>query len=602
MEDVQSSQVRAIVSALNQVVYDYHVPIITAGNFLTNDQTGAPLPGNSYANMQALLNVTLGGSGTATYSVTADPTALANHNPVVAGYAPGELIGGASGQFAGTTAGYYTNTGYLTFSGVTQPATVLADINIQGGATVAGVVQTTTGGTNTVFATTGLLGDSNLLQHAIQNAVFGTTPSLSLDITRMAGVVDSRTDMDQSQFPSDVSPGAGQQGIYDALIPMLQQWKQQYNFVGSYYINVGDDANPANENSTNWAVSAPYYKAIIAMGSEIGNHSYTHLINPPTVDANGNPVPTITINSHEGPQTVNSWDENTNTLYVTPPANGSAPNWTFAYEFGQGKTIEQQNIGITIAGAAVPGANDTVATSQQIETVLPERGGRPHRLCQRRLDRCGFGRPQCVRLFDPSDTGSVYIAPNITFDFTEIQYQNKTAAQALTDWETLFNQLSANSQVPVIVWPWHDYGPTDWDTNGSGGDGAGPGYTEAMYADFIAYAYNAGYEFVTSEDLAARIAAQQKATLSETTNGNVITATITADPSAPDLGAMALNVVNGTTGQVIQNAGNWYAYDTNSIFLPYAGGTFNVTLGTTQDDVTHIDALPMRADLQSRHR
>ena len=537
MEDVQSSQVSSIVSALNHVVYDYHVPIITAGNFLTNDQTGAPLPGNSYANMQALLGVTLNSSGTATYSVTADPTALANHNPVVSGYAPGELIGGASGQFAGTTAGYYTNTGYLTFSGVTQPATVLADINIQGGATVAGVVQTTTGGTNTLFATTGLLGDSNLLQHAIQNAVFGTTPSLSIDITRMAGVVDSRTDMDQSQFPSDVSPGAGQQGIYDALIPMLQQWKQQYNFVGSYYVNVGDDANPANENSTNWAVSAPYYKAIIALGSEIGNHSYTHLINPPTVDANGNPVPTITINSREGPQTVNSWDENTNTLYITPPANGSAPNWTFAYEFGQSKTIEQQNLGITIAGAAVPGANDTMATAQQIEKYYQSVAGGLTGYVNGGWTGVGSGAPNAFGYLTPGDTGSVYIAPNITFDFTEVQYQNKTAAQALTDWETLFNQLSANSQVPVIVWPWHDYGPTDWDTNGSGGAGAGPGYTEAMFADFIAYAYNAGYEFVTSEDLAARIAAQQKATLSETTNGNVITATITPDPTAPDLGA-----------------------------------------------------------------
>src|SRR4029077_921443 len=128
-----------------------------------------------------LLNLTLDRFGIATYSATPDATALANNNPVIADYAAGELIGGASGQFAGTTQGFYTNTGYLTFSGVTQPATVLADINIQGGASVAGVMQTTTGGTNTVFATTGLLGDSNLLQHAIQNAVFGTTPSLSLD-------------------------------------------------------------------------------------------------------------------------------------------------------------------------------------------------------------------------------------------------------------------------------------------------------------------------------------------------------------------------------------------------------------------------------------
>ena len=33
MENVQSSQASAIVSALNHVVYDYHVPIITAGDF-----------------------------------------------------------------------------------------------------------------------------------------------------------------------------------------------------------------------------------------------------------------------------------------------------------------------------------------------------------------------------------------------------------------------------------------------------------------------------------------------------------------------------------------------------------------------------------------
>jgi hypothetical protein len=589
MENVQSSQVSSIASALSHVVYDYHVPIITAGNFLTNDQAGAPLPGNSYANMQALLNVTLNASGTATYSVTPDAAALANHNPVMAGYAAGELIGGASGQFAGTTAGYYTNTGYLTFSGVTQSATVLADINIQGGSTVPGVVQTTTGGTNTVFATTGLLGDSNLLQHAIQNAVFGTKPSLALDITRMAGVVDSRTDLDQSQYSSDVSPDSGGPGIYDALIPILQQWKQQYNFVGSYYVNIGDNANPDLGNSTDWSVSAPYYRAIIATGSEIGNHSYTHLVNPPTIDANGNPVPLNSLGT-------STWNENTNTLYVTPPANGSAPNWTFDYEFGQSKTIEQQNIGITIAGAAVPGANDTFSTSQQIMKYYQTVAGGLTGYVTGGWTGAGSGYPNAFGYMSPTDTGSVYLAPNITFDFTEIQYQNKTPAQALADWESLFNQMSTHSQVPVIIWPWHDYGPTNWDTSGTG---IGPGYTAQMFTDFIAYAYNAGYEFVTAETLAARIAAQQKATLSETTNGNVITATITPDPTAPDLGAMAFNVINGATGQVIQNAGTWYAYDSNSIFLAHNGGTFNVTLGTTQDDVTHIDALPMRADLLS---
>ena len=385
------------------MVYEYHVPIITAGGFMTNDQLGNALPGNSYANMQSLLNVTLGTSATATYSVTPDATALANKNPVIAGYTAGQLIGGASGQFAGTTAGYYTNTGYQTFPGYTQPATTLADINIQGGASVPGVVQTTTGGTNTVFSTTGLLGDSNLLQHAIQNAVFGTTPSLAMDITRFAGVLNSRNDTEDAQYPADVSPTNGSPGIYSQLIPMLQQWQQQYDFVGTYFINVGDNANPANANSTNWTVSKPIYDQLLQMGNEIGSHSYTHLINPPTVDANGNPVPNIVVNTTAGAETVNSWSENTNTLYVMPPANGSAPNWTFAYEFGTGNSIMESNIGIPIAGAAVPGANDTVATSDNIEQYLPDLGAarRRDRLRRGWLDRGRLRRPQCFWLHRP---------------------------------------------------------------------------------------------------------------------------------------------------------------------------------------------------------
>jgi Ca2+-binding RTX toxin-like protein len=588
MENVNSADASAIAASLHQIVYDYHVPLITAGNFMTNDQSGAPLAGNAYANMHELLNVTLGGYGTATYSVTPDAAALASQNPVMAGYHSGELIGGASGLFAGTTPGYYTNSGYMTFAGLTQPATVLADINIEGGGTVAGVIQTTTGGTNTVFATAGLLGDSNLLQHAIRNAVFGTAPSLAIDITRMAGVVDSRTDMDQSQFPQDVSP-AGGHGIYDALIPILQTWKQQYNFVGSYYITVGDNANPDIENTTNWTISAPYYRAIIAMGGEIGTHSYTHLVNPPAVDANGNPIPLNGLGD-------STWGENANTLYVTPPANGSAPNWTFNYEFGQAKTIIQQNLGITIAGAAVPGASETVGTSQNIMQYFQSAPGGPTGYVTGGWTGVGAGYPNAFGYMTPSDTGSVYIAPNITFDFTEIQYLKKTPEQALADWRAQFDSLAAHSETPVIVWPWHDYGPTNWDTDGTG---SGPGYTTDMFTGFISYAFNAGYEFVTTEDLASRIAAQQKATISETTNGNVITATVTADPTAPDLGSMALNVVNAAAGQVIQNAGSHYAYDSDSVFLTYGGGSFSVTLGTTQDDVTHINALPMRADLLS---
>jgi hypothetical protein len=283
---------------------------------------------------------------------------------------------------------------------------------------------------------------------------------------------------------------------------------------------------------------------------------------------------------------------NTNFLSTT----GTGP-FTYNYEFGQSKQIEDSNIGITVAGAAVPGANDYLPDSENILQYFPSTAGGLTGYVTGGWTGVGSGSPNAFGYVTPSDAGSVYIAPNITFDFSEIEYENKTPDSGLADWESLVNQLSANSETPIIVWPWHDYGITDWPIGGIGT--TPPGYTEALFQDFIAYAYNAGYEFVTSEDLASRIAAEQAATLSETTSGSVITATVTPNPSEPDLGAMAVNVVNGAAGQVIENAGSWYAYDSDSVFLPYGGGTFTVTLGTTQDDVTHVDYLPMRADLQS---
>ena len=45
------------MSTLTSAVYNYHIGIITAGDFLTNDQTGAALPGNAYSNMETLLGL-----------------------------------------------------------------------------------------------------------------------------------------------------------------------------------------------------------------------------------------------------------------------------------------------------------------------------------------------------------------------------------------------------------------------------------------------------------------------------------------------------------------------------------------------------------------
>ena len=43
----------------------------------------------------------------------------------------------------------------------------------------------------------------------------------------------------------------------------------------------------------------------------------------------------------------------------------------------------------------------------------------------------------------------------------------------------------------------------------------------------------------------------------------------------------------------------WYAYDNDSVFMDADGGHFTIKLGSTPEDVTHITALPSRAQLLS---
>ena len=52
-----------------------------------------------------------------------------------------------------------------------------------------------------------------------RGVVLGTQPGVALHMSRDAGIVAARMDMDQSQFPADVSPAAGGAGIYDTADP-----------------------------------------------------------------------------------------------------------------------------------------------------------------------------------------------------------------------------------------------------------------------------------------------------------------------------------------------------------------------------------------------
>lgn len=520
-----------IANTLELAVEQYHIGLIAAGDFMTNDETGALLPGDPYSRMKDFFDLTRADGGTGILDVRAG----AISHPVMEGYASGELIRHYAGAL-GTGVGWASFVDATPLSGAAQ--TVLAT-QTANNLTTSAIIATETGGRNVHFSSESLLGDNNQLQHAIDWSVNGTGVTVGLQLGRQSTVFASRTDMDQAMELTDVDPPNGAPGIYDVLLPILQTWKTLYNFVGSYFVDIGD--NPAEEQATNWTVSAPFYRQILALGNEIGTHTISH-------------------------------PENTNLL---TPAQ-------IEYEFNQSRLILEQQLAIPILGAATPGAPERLFTSErQIQYFNYLSGGAAF---------VGAGYPGAFGYLTPGLQDKVYLAPNMSFDFTLVGFQGKTPEQAYAAWIEEFNALTSHADVPVVIWPWHDYGPTLWSVD----SGVASPYSLAMFTDFIAAAAGAGAEFVTMLDLATRIQSLEKSTLTFDKVGDTINATVVS----ADAGKFALDL-DHLGAQIIKGVAGWYAYDRDSVFLAKNGGTFTINLGASADDVTHITALPARAELIS---
>ena len=208
-----------------------------------------------------------------------------------------------------------------------------------------------------------------------------------------------------------------------------------------HYINVGN--NPPDQQ-TDWTISGPFYQQLLAMGNEIGTHSYTH-------------------------------PEDTNLL--TPEQ--------IAFEFADSLAVIEQNLGINVTGAAVPGAPERLPTSLEILPFFDYISGG--------YSAVGAGYPGAFGYILPSQQDKVYIAPNAVFDFTLNEFRDLSAAQADAFWAQEFASLTAHSDVPIVVWPWHDYGPTLWEVN----PGTASPYSLAQFTNYISRAAQAGAEFVT---------------------------------------------------------------------------------------------------------
>ncbi len=593
----------AITETLTRLIYDYDVSLIAGGDFMTNDKNGAALPGNSYERMDLLFGVqrTGGDGGAITVQTTASGHAVTEgyatnstiHQYNVITYSDGSVSTPATSYFTATNSAY-------------APATTIATQTVAtsgGPVTQAAVIGTETGARNVIFATEAFLADSNLLGKALDwttNA--DATVSVSLNMSRSSSIVSSRNDMDQSQESADVD-GIDNNGvgIYDVLMPILQAWKTQYNFVGSYYVNVG--YNPPDQE-TNWTISKPYYQQLLAMGNEIGSHSYTHPANTNFLtglidtDAKLQAFVTTYKADAEADHSVDAALEGLSVAQynaeLTTALNSTGAltalqrailTTTFQFQFELSKQIIETQLGITLSGAAVPGMPESLNTAREIIQYYDYLSGG--------ASLVGAGYPGAFGYLSADEANKVYLAPNMSFDFTLMGWQDLTIAQAKAAWTAEWNSITANSDMPIAIWPWHDYGPTEWiiDT-GSPSD-----YKLELFTHFIQTAFNAGAEFVTLADLAARIRAFEQASFSFTVSGDTVTAKA-APVLGTQVGTFALDL-DDLGAKKIKAVAGWYAYDDDSVFLDADGGEFQIQLGTTADDVTHITKLDSRMQLVS---
>ncbi|AEQ52571.1 M10 family metallopeptidase C-terminal domain-containing protein [Pelagibacterium halotolerans] len=580
-----------IAATLNQLVYDYDVPIITAGDFMTNAADGEALTANPYERMQTLLGLSRTGGAS---GVDVELVAAGDHE-ITSGYG-----GGSIHTYTGASTSYFS---------AIAAGTVIAQ-QIVDGTSHDAVISTTTGGRNVHFATDGMLADNNLLGQALDWAIQPLDgPKVSLSMSRDRAIVAARNDMDQSQETFDVDGG-----IYEAMLPILEQWKTDYNFVGSHYINVG---LYSPDQDTNWFISSAYYQQLLAMGNEIGSHSYTHpfdtnlllpdevtqeildqriagyaaLLDNPSAcfcpycmreDADQSVIDALAAMS------VTEINATLQAALVAPdpmaldPVSKAILEASFKFQFETSRHVIEDNLEIEVGGAAVPGMPESLETARQIIQYYDYLTGG--------ASMVGAGYPGAFGYLSPTDAGKVYIAPNMSFDFTLLAWLGLTVEEAAAKWIAEFNDLAINSDLPIVVWPWHDYGITAWDVDNIG---SSP-YELSMFTEFLSAAHAAGSEFVTLADLAARISTFEKTDLTYTVNGDTIT--VTATPQSGTLGTFAVNLDSLGT-QTIQAVTNWYAYDGDSVFLDADGGVFEIKLGSSQTDVTHISAIGARMQL-----
>ncbi len=518
--------------------YHYHIPFVTAGDFLTNYEDKSEVEGNSYRYFSQLYGLKrVDGEGPVNEITLYIAPEL---HPALEEYEPNEIVEKFEHK---VWYNYFAPVAYENRS-VTSQILALQKIGNQ---SYPALFISETGAKNVHFATIEELGDTNLLFPILDWLVYGSNP-IRLRMTRHEGMLATRVDMDQSQFINEVRDVDG------ALYELLRKWKWRYNYVASCYINIGN--NPP-EASTDWNYSSPLYNDYVALGNEIGTHSWTH-------------------------------PHNTNIL----------SDEELAFEFNASMNEILRHINPTwedkaIRGGAIPGAPESFEVAKKVLGYLDYLSGG--------YSGKNAGYPSAMGYLRP-DIKKVYISPNMSFDFTLIEFgvpvwdetQQKyvphklTPAQAKAYWLKELDAIERHASMPIACWPWHDYGPT---TSAI----VEKLYSLDMFTSVIKKAYRDDLEFVTLADLAQRVESFHKAKVEVLSrDANSVTVKVTGS----NLGRFSLSFGD----RLIKSVEGWNAYDPYYLFLPENGGTFKVHFGNKFSKSDKILYLDPRITLKSAHK
>ncbi len=433
MAYVPQSKRAEIVAGLSDASQQYGVGIVTAGNFLTNDETGAAFPGNPYDQLNQLLGITYQGYIGGPLSVDVRVTSQV-HSALGTSFTSQEVLHSYPGIWLENFA-----------AAAGETAEVLAELWV-GAQAYNGVLLTNKGGINAHFANAQVLADVNLLWGILKWIANDGQPAVSLKMGRHKSLFAPRNDMDLSQYAQTLTESEF------VLLTIIDRWKRNYNFVGSYFLNIGND--PSIGSFTDWNVSGPLYQQYLALGNEIGTHSWTH--------------PDYT-----------SW--------LTAAQ--------LEFEFNQSKIEISNQLGINVTGAAIPGNPESLFVDRELAQYFDYISGR--------FGGIGSGAPGAIGRLEPDDS-SLYFSLNMSPDFTLIEYLGYTPEQAGQIWQAEYDSVAKHASQPIHHWLWHDYGPTVSAQNGP--------YTVAMFENLIAMAYAKDSEFITLFDLQQRIRSFESAT------------------------------------------------------------------------------------------